>query len=74
MPTYEKIPVDPETKKNVVVLAKKFGLGERGQGAMVRILVNEKMTKLGLFPVEDETPVATFDSDIEKLPAVDDVA
>lgn len=72
MPTYDKIPVDPETKKNVVVLAKKFGLGERGQGAMVRILVNEKMSKLGLLPVEAETPVV--DGDGTQLPAIDDVA
>lgn len=73
MPTYDKIPVDPETKKNVVVLAKKFGLGERGQGAMVRILVNEKMMKLGLLPDGSEAPVIV-DGDGAALPAFDDIA
>lgn len=74
MSKYDNIPVDPETKKKVIVLAKKFGFGERGQGAMVRLLVNEKLTKLGLLPKEVETPVLAVDGDGAPLPAIDDVA
>lgn len=74
MAKYDNIPVDPETKKKVIVLAKKFGFGERGQGAMVRLLVNEKLAKLNLMLEKAEMPVMVVDGEAEKLPAIDDVA
>lgn len=77
MPKYNNIPVDTATKKSLIVLSKRFGFGERGQGAMIRLLVNEKLQKLGIAgePVKSEgiasLPLAGAENG---LPAIDDVA
>lgn len=78
MPKYENIPVDKTTKQDLIVLAKRFGLGDRGQGAMVRILVSEKLQKLGISggPMTDENVLSlpAGNDDAVVLPAIDDVA
>lgn len=79
MPKYNNIPVDTATKKNLIVLATRFGFGERGQGAVVRMLVNEKLQRLGITaggstPDENVLPVLMGEDDAVALPAVDDVA
>ena len=78
MADYKMIPVDEETKKDVVFLAKRFGFGERGQGAMVRMLVKEKLQKLGVADVsakDDGTALLpVVGDDAQPMPAVDDVA
>lgn len=79
MPKYNNIPVDTATKKNLIVLATRFGFGERGQGAVVRMLVNEKLQRLGLAAAgptanESVSPLPAGDDDAVALPAIDDVA
>lgn len=81
MADYKMIPVDEATKKNLIALATRLGFGERGQGAVVRILVNEKLLKLGMaiVPAKDDgvailLPVPVVDGDAGPMPAIDDVA
>jgi hypothetical protein len=76
MAEYVKIPVDPETAKDVIALAEIMGLGKRGQGAVVRILVKEKLAKLALHPQKEDkqAPDTSTDEPAEDMPAVDDVA
>ena len=79
MPKYNNIPVDTATKQNLIVLATRLGFGERGQGAVVRMLVNEKLQKLKIAVGGSTTPenvlsVPTGDDDAVALPAIDDVA
>lgn len=68
MAEYKNIPVDPETHKKLIALARAMGFGERGQGAIVRRLVNEEYAKqaaLNLLPKDEQ---------LAPLPAVDEVA
>lgn len=42
---YVTIPVDPQTKENLIRLCIAKGGSKRSQGAMVRMLVNDAMAK-----------------------------
>ena len=39
-PRYRNIPIDAITHKRLMALCEKRGFGQRGQGALVRILIN----------------------------------
>lgn len=43
---YKTIPVDPETGDKIAALCQAYELGQRGQGALVRKLVNAEYEKL----------------------------
>lgn len=43
---YKTLPVDEETYKKVRILCRAYEMGERGQGALVRKLVNTEYEKL----------------------------
>jgi len=45
-PRYKTIPVDLQTYNNIMRLCAARGFGQRAQGTMVRILVNNELTKL----------------------------
>ena len=45
-PKYINIPVDPETKRKLEALCAAYEMGKRGQGAMVRKLVNREYAAL----------------------------
>ena len=54
---YKSIPIDEETHKRVMTLCQAYEMGERGQGALVRKLVNAEYNKLAavkLLPVPVE--------------------
>lgn len=57
--TYKTIPVDEETHKRVMALCQAYEMGERGQGALVRKLVNAEFNKLAevkLLPADKAEP------------------
>lgn len=43
---YKMIPVDQQTHKRLMALCNVYGFGQRGQGAMVRKLVNSEFEKI----------------------------
>jgi len=43
---YKMIPVDQQTHARLMALCNVFGFGQRGQGAMVRKLVNSEFEKI----------------------------
>ena len=43
---YINVPVDPETKRKLEALCQAYEMGKRGQGAMVRKLVNKEYAEL----------------------------
>jgi len=45
-PRYKMIPVDQQTHKRLMALCNVYGFGQRGQGAMVRKLVNSEFEKI----------------------------
>lgn len=50
---YKNIPVDPETARRVEALCLAYEMGKRGQGALVRKLVNaeyERLASVKLLP------------------------
>lgn len=45
-PCYKMIPVDQDTHTRLMALCRAYGFGQRGQGAMVRKLVNSEFEKI----------------------------
>ena len=45
-PRYKMIPVDQQTHARLMALCGVYGFGQRGQGAMVRKLVNSEFEKI----------------------------
>jgi hypothetical protein len=45
-PRYKMIPVDQQTHERLMALCNVYGFGQRGQGAMVRKLVNSEFEKI----------------------------
>ena len=45
-PRYKMIPVDPHTHARLMTLCSEYGFGQRGQGAMVRKLINSEFEKI----------------------------
>jgi len=43
---YKMIPVDQQTHERLMALCNVYGFGQRGQGAMVRKLVNSEFEKI----------------------------
>jgi hypothetical protein len=43
---YKMIPVDNETHARLMALCAKYGFGQRGQGAMMRRLINIEFEKI----------------------------
>jgi hypothetical protein len=47
---YRMIPVDHETHARLMALCAKYGFGQRGQGAMMRRLINIEFEKISADP------------------------
>ena len=54
MPDYKTIPVDEETHKRIQALCQAYEMGQRGQGALVRKLVNAEYEKLAAVKLIDQ--------------------
>lgn len=46
VPRYKMIPVDQHTHARLMTLCSEYGFGQRGQGAMVRKLINSEFEKI----------------------------
>ena len=59
---YKTVPVDEETHEKIQTLCQALDMGKRGQGALVRRLVNaefEKWSEVKLLPKNDNNKTTT---------------